>query len=141
MIFKVGDKVEIKSGSHKGDIGVIIHCGSATCRIERDDNTSIAKYYNHIKLAFTVENLKDGMICTLRNNDTIVVFKNRLISDDAYWYFYDYNQNYFNHEIRPDQDIMKINYGTETVYERNEVLKVTMKQVADAFGVDKIEVV
>ena len=138
-VFKVGDKVNIIMGNYEGYVGVIVQCGSSTCKIELD-NTSIATYYNYIKLAFTMDNLKDGMVCTLNGGYIMLVFKDGLIGNDTRWPLCDYNQDNLNHKFWSCLDIMKINYGTEIVYERNEILKVTMKQVADAFGVDEIEV-
>jgi len=140
MIFKVGDKVEIKSGPYKGDIGVIVHCRSSACKIELDNNKYIWAGYKYIKLAFTMDNLKEGMVCTLSGGYIMLVFKDGLIGNDTRWPLCDYNQDNLNHKFWSCLDIMKINYGTEIVYERNEILKVTMKQVADAFGVDEIEV-
>ena len=88
-----------------------------------------------------MEDLKDGMVCTLSGGYIMLVFKDGLIGNDTRWPLCDYNQDNLKHEFWSCLDMMKITYGTETVYERKEILKVTLKQVADLFGVDEIEIV
>lgn len=70
-----------------------------------------------------LSDLKQGMICELRNKDSITILNNGYFLDDDTYFFKTYSNHYkddLTHKADKMLDIMKVSYGDKVVWERKE---------------------
>ncbi len=83
-------------------------------------------------MSFTQDDLKDGMVCTLRDGSAFVKVGNWLVnlnsrSMDTFYPLGGFTQELLRRD-RESEDIMKITYGGKTVFEREEWRELTINE-------------
>ena len=117
-------------------------------------------------MTFKKEDLKSGMIVEFRNGhcglvvDDIIVIREPFVDYFGHMWLRDYNDRLMTENwIKGDYDIQNVykvtsshmikaflmeglkNVPVETLWTREDTLKVTINQVAKKFGVDSVEIV
>jgi hypothetical protein len=134
--FKVGNEVEVTfcvEEWFKNRCGIIVAIGGDDCDIEFDcfgkkiKRTINIKYLQLITpKPFTKDDLKDGMICILRNGEVTAVIQDKIVfytngSGGNFLKSYNYNLEYERYKDKnPHHDIMQVSFNGEVIWERKE---------------------
>ena len=91
-------------------------------------------------MSFTKEDLKDGMVCTMRDGHISVAFTGAFFSTrftGGFAITENWDDGLLNSETQPTHDIMKITYGGKIVFEREEWRELTIDEAFELLKSDK----
>lgn len=107
-----------------------------------------------MKKEFTKADLKDGMVVRLRNGKPVLYLHGKLLYNACCDSITNYTDDlkYIGGDIKSDHDIMRVhgvincindmsNFKRDIIWERKETKELTLKEIAEKFGVDEVKII